>query len=946
MSQPCIQLRGVRVHNLKSVDLDLPRGRLIVFCGVSGSGKTSLALDTLYAEGQRRYIESFSAYTRQFLERLEKPEAERIDGLPPALAVTRKGTTRSNRATIASATETVDYLRLLYAKIGRVFCRGCGRFIEPQTPQKAAECLAELPAGTRYLLTFTRRLSPDDDLGTIAAELQADGFVRVLAGQRLVPLADDSLPETLAGGGSPGGEAGLVVVTDRLTAGTVTLTRLRDSLETAFAKGGGACQAWVLTEASQADAPGLAPIDGRIWRRLAFHATLRCADCGLDYPPPEPRLFDYNSPLGACPQCEGFGDTVDVDMDLVVPDVGKSLREGAIAPWNTSAYAHELQELLALANDYGLPVDVPFRRLSDEHLRLIREGVPERNFGGLRGFFAWLERHKYKVHVRAFLARWRSYRTCPSCGGRRLREEALATRVGGRNLAEFCALPIAQAREFCQALPLTDAERAVARTLLEQVQSRLRYLCDVGLGYLPLDRTIRTLSGGEAQRVAMTATLGSNLVNMLYVLDEPSVGLHPCDVERLTDAILRLRDRANTVVVTEHEATIIRRADQVVEFGPGAGETGGKVVFQGTPQELVQPNASLTGEYLSGRRGVAETHRRRATNRGSIQLTGARGNNLRNLTVNFPLGVLCLVTGVSGAGKSSLVHETLYGALCRRKRKEAPAPYPFDDVFGDGQIDDVLLVDQSPIGRSPRSNPVTYIKAFDPIREVFAEAIEARTHNYPASYFSFNVEGGRCEACGGDGFIEIDMQFLPDVYMKCAQCDGTRYRRQILGVTYRGRNIAEVLEMTVREAFSFFRGQLKVQAKLKQLIDVGLDYLRLGQPATTLSSGEAQRLKLAAYMSAATRNRTLFLLDEPTTGLHFADVVRLLDCFDTLLSVGHSLVVVEHNLQLMRAADWIIDLGPGAADAGGEIVVQGTPETVAQCERSVTGRYLRRDLES
>ncbi|MCU0981683.1 MAG: excinuclease ABC subunit UvrA, partial [Pirellulaceae bacterium] len=764
MSSPCIQLRGVRVHNLKSIDLDLPRGRLIAFCGVSGSGKTSVALDTLYAEGQRRYIESFSAYTRQFLERLEKPEADRIDGLPPALAVTRKGTTRSNRATIASATETVDYLRLLYAKIGRVFCQGCGCEVQRQTPQSAAQRLAQLPAGTRYLLTFARRVFPEENLASVAAELQADGFVRVIAGEKLLHLAEQPLSSlTLTDVAAERGEGTLLVVADRLTAGSVTLPRLRDSLEIAFTKGGGSCHAWVLTERQEASEAGLWQIDGRVWRRLAFHAALRCEDCGRDYPAPEPRLYDYNSPLGACPQCEGFGDTVDVDMDLVVPDGAKSIREGAIVPWNSPAYAHELQELLALADAYGIPVDVPFQRLGEEHLRIIREGVPERNFGGLRGFFDWLERHKYKVHVRAFLARWRSYRTCPRCGGRRLRDEALATRVGGKNLAEFCGLKIADARDFVGALPLTDAERPVARTMLDQVQARLRYLCDVGLGYLPLDRTIRTLSGGEAQRVAMTATLGSNLVNMLYVLDEPSVGLHPCDVERLTDAILRLRDRANTVVVTEHEATLLRRADQVVEFGPGAGECGGKVVFQGTPQELLQPNASLTGEYLSGRRGVVGLQRRRPTNRGTIQLTGARGNNLKNLTVNFPLGVLCLVTGVSGAGKSTLVHETLYGALCRRKRKDSPTPHPFDDVYGDGQIDDVMLVDQSPIGRSPRSNPVTYIKAFDPIREVFAGTIEARTHNYSASYFSFNVEGGRCEACGGDGFVEIDMQFLPDV---------------------------------------------------------------------------------------------------------------------------------------------------------------------------------------
>jgi excinuclease ABC subunit A len=481
--------------------------------------------------------------------------------------------------------------------------------------------------------------------------------------------------------------------------------------------------------------------------------------------------------------------------------------------------------------------------------------------------------------------------------------------------------------------------------MLQQVAARLRYLCDVGLGYLTLDRTLRTLSGGEAQRVAMTSALGSSLVNMLYVLDEPTVGLHPRDVDRLTDAVIGLRDRGNTVVVTEHETTMLRRADQVIELGPGAGEFGGGVVFQGSPEEMQAPSASLTGEYLSGRRGLVAPKHRRQPDRGRVCLAGARGNNLQGITVEFPLGLLCLVTGVSGSGKSTLVQDTLYGALCRRKRKDAPKPYPYDDVFGDGQIDDVILVDQSPIGRSPRSNPITYIKAFDAIRAVFANTIEARTHNYAASHFSFNVDGGRCEACQGDGYVEIDMQFLPDVYMKCSQCGGTRYRKEILEVTYRGRHIAEVLEMTVREAFSFFRGQAKVQAKLKQLIDVGLDYLRLGQPATTLSSGEAQRLKLAAYMSRATRSRTLFLLDEPTTGLHFADIVRLLDCFEALLAVGHSLIVVEHNLQMMKAADWIIDLGPGAAEEGGRVVAQGPPEAIAGHAESITGQYLSQVLQ-
>ncbi len=937
MSARIIELRGVRVHNLKSVDLDLPHGRLVVVCGVSGSGKTSLALDTLYAEGQRRYIESFSAYTRQFLERLEKPDADRIDGIPPAIAVTRESTSRSNRTTIGSTTETADYLRLLYARVAQTFCLGCGQQVLKDTPQSAAERLGQLPEGTRLLVTFPQTFGDGDTLPSVAAELREDGFVRVIYQGQTRSLTDRSWIDAAA---TDNTRQPLLVVTDRLTAGSVSSDRLRDSLEIAFAKGQGACSVLLPAVSDQA----AMIVDQRPWDRWGFSSRLRCEACERDYLEPEPRLFDYNSPWGACPQCEGFGDIVDIDMDLVVPHPNKSIREGAIAPWNTPAYAHELQELLALADDYGVPVDVPFQQLSEAQLQRIYDGVPERNFGGLRGFFAWLQRRKYKMHLRVFLSRWRSYRPCPACGGARLRPESLAARIDGRNLAEVSRLKIQDARQFFADLRLDDWQRTVGRTMLEQVQSRLRYLCDVGLGYLSLDRTLRTLSGGEAQRVAMTSALGSSLVNMLYVLDEPSVGLHPRDMDGLTEAIVALRDRGNTVVVTEHEVSLLHRADQVIEIGPGAGQRGGRVVFQGPPEQMVQASGSLTGEFLSGRRGVALPSRRRPPTRGRIQLTGARGNNLQDLTVEFPLGVLCLVTGVSGAGKSTLVQDTLYGALCQRKRKESAKPCPYEDVFGDGQIDDVILVDQNPIGRSPRSNPVTYIKAFDPIRAVFAETIEARTHNYSTGHFSFNVDGGRCEACKGDGYVQIDMQFLPDVFMRCSHCGGTRYRKEILEVTYRGRHIAEVLEMTVREAFSFFRGQPKVQGKLKQLIDVGLDYLRLGQPANTLSSGEAQRLKLAAYMSGARRNRTLFLLDEPTTGLHFADIVQLLDCFEALLAVGHSLIIVEHNLQLMRAADWIIDLGPGAADEGGRIVAEGPPEAIADHPDSHTGRYLRESL--
>jgi excinuclease ABC subunit A len=629
---------------------------------------------------------------------------------------------------------------------------------------------------------------------------------------------------------------------------------------------------------------------------------------------------------------------------LIVPDARKSLREGAIAPWNTPAYEHELRELLALAEDYGIAVDIPFRDLTPEQVRLVWEGVPERDFGGLRGFFDWLKRRTYKMHIRTFLSRWRSQRVCPACTGTRLRDTALAARIGSLNIAQVCALSVAEARRFFDRLTF-DADRAtIARTMLQQIRARLGYLVEVGLGYLTLDRSLRTLSGGEAQRVALTSALGSSLVNALYVLDEPSVGLHPRDTDRLIGSTKRLRDRGNTLVVVEHEEAFIRAADQVIEIGPGAGERGGQVVFQGTPGEMEQAPASVTGDYLSGRRVLHAPLKRRQPEHGWIRLAGARGNNLKNLTVEFPLGVLCVVSGVSGAGKSTLIQDTLYPALCRRMRKGAPRPLDHDDVFGFGQIDDVTMVDQSPIGRSPRSNPVTYVKAFDEIRQIFSETVDARTRNYTPGHFSFNSPEGRCELCQGEGYLRIDMQFLADVFMRCTQCHGTRYRGEILAVRYRDRNIAEVLDMTVREAFQFFRGHPKAQGRLKQLIAVGLDYIRLGQPANTLSGGEAQRLKLAAYLSSARRGRTLFILDEPTTGLHFSDIVQLLDCFDALLAVGHSLIVVEHNLLLMKAADYLIDLGPEAAENGGRIVAKGTPEMVSRCAESITGQFLKAAL--
>jgi excinuclease ABC subunit A len=969
-----IALRGVWVHNLKSIDLDIPRRELIVFCGLSGSGKSSLALDTLYAEGQRRYIESFSAYTRQFLQRLERPEAERMDGIPPAIAVTGKNTSRSSRSTVGTATETNDYLRLLFAKIGHTFCRNCGREVRCESPQSAADTLRALPPGTRYMIAFSRPAADDGTLEQVTAALREDGFVRAIFDGRLINLEEESPAKPQAAD-----TAVLYVVVDRLTAGGASDSRLRDSLETAFAKGRGRCYALVkdssgeisgamgamenslgdslansLGDSLGTEVPSPLPcplsplpsvlIDGKPWRRMGFGSQLICEDCGIEYPPPEPRLYSFNSPMGACPECEGFGNVIGLDMELIVPDAEKSLREGALAPWNTPAYAHELKELLALARDYDIPTDVPFRQLSERQVGLIVHGVPERKFGGLEGFFAWLERRKYKMHIRVFLSRWRSFRVCPACGGTRLRPEALAAQIGGRNIGQIGAMKVRNAAAFFRRLQLPDYELQVGRMMLEQVQARLGYLEAVGLGYLTLDRTLRTLSGGESRRVALTSALGSSLVGMLYVLDEPSIGLHPRDINQLLGAVKRLRERGNTVVVVEHEEAIIRAADQVVEIGPGAGERGGKVVFQGTPSEMEQSPDSLTGDYLAGRRGLGSNGRRREPNHGWIRLAGARGNNLKSVTVEFPLGVLCMVTGVSGSGKSTLVQDTLYPALCRRLRKDAPKPGPHDDVFGDGQLDDVIMVDQSPIGRSPRSNPVTYLKAFDEIRAVFADTVEAKTRGFDAGHFSFNVDGGRCNNCQGDGYLQIDMQFLADVYMRCPQCNGARYRDEILDVIYRGRNIADVLEMTVREAFTFFRGQPRVQARLKKLIDVGLDYVRLGQPANTLSGGEAQRLKLAGYMSTAKRGRCLFILDEPTTGLHFSDVVQLLDCFDALLAVGHSLLVVEHNLQIMKAADYIIDLGPGAADEGGQVVAKGTPEEVARTAGSVTAGFLTKIL--
>jgi excinuclease ABC subunit A len=973
-----IRVQGARTHNLKDVDLDLPRNALIVFCGASGSGKTSMAIDTLYAEGQRRYIESFSAYTRQFLEQLDKPDCERIDGLPPAIAVTRSSGSRSNRATVATATEVADHLRVLFARIGQIVCPDCQQVVRRDTVDSIVDALGALAEGQKAMLGFEAKLN--DQPAARVADLVEAGYVRALVNDEIVSLADlahsATIPETLT------------VVVDRFIGGRIDADRLAESIETAIAGGDGACV--VITPG--ADAYG-SPT-------LHFDTRLRCNGCAREFAAPEPPLFNFNSPLGACPACEGFGSVVETDMDLVVPDKSLSLRQGAVAPWRTPAYAHELEELIAFAPDFGIDLDAPYATLPPEVVRLIVEGVPERNFGGLNGFIQWLERRKYKMHLRVFLSRWRSYLPCPACGGDRLRPEALAVKIGGKNFADVCRLEVREATRWFDSLVPTDSVRAgkrqlpeepalneserapqlreltlpgshdahasgntqltaaeaeIARAVLTDVTSRLRYLEEVGVGYLTLDRTLRTLSTGEAQRVAMTTTLGSNLVDMLYVLDEPSTGLHPVDVAPLVSALKRLRDRGNTLLVVEHEEEAIRAADHVVEFGPLAGIEGGEVVFQGPPELLAGEKQSRTGDWLSGRRMVYRiAENRRPTEQGKLTLLGAKGSNLVGpngvgLDVEIPLGVLTVVTGVSGAGKSSLVRRTLFPALESRlhdeaniteAKHEADQPLPYTDLLGWKQLDDVVFVDQSPISRSPRSNPVTYVKAMDPIRALFAELPDAKARGYTASHFSFNVDGGRCEACQGAGYVEVDMQFLADVTMRCHECEGRRFRDEVLDVRYRDRDISEVLEMTVHEAIRFFRGETKVQQRLRPLVDVGLDYLKLGQPASTLSGGEAQRLKLAGRLATKTAGRTLFLLDEPTTGLHFSDVEQLVDCFNALVDVGHSLVVIEHNVPMMMAADWILDLGPGAAADGGRVVAQGTPETVAKCAASATGRVL------
>jgi len=912
-------IRGARVHNLKGVDLDLPLGRLVVVTGLSGSGKSSLAFDTLHAEGQRRYVETFSAYTRQFLERLDKPDADSIEGLPPSIAVGQRVGRRSSRSTVGTVAGIHDALGLLFARIGLVHCIRCGAEVRPSDPQAVIQAIDALPDRSRYLIAYPLDLSPESDLAALADSLRAEGFTRVRVGGAVHSIVSGPIPRPES--------AAVEVVVDRQVRGSDGEARRAESIETAFARGLGRCR--IITD----DAT------------LSFFRGWVCSRCGTEAVPPEPRSFRYTSPLGACPTCEGTGSVLDLDLAKIVPAPRKTIREGAIAPWTTPSHRGWADRLVTASGVLGIDPDRPFADLPPEQVATIVDGA--HGFPGLRGFFRHLERKTYKLPVRVFLSRWRRDVPCPSCLGKRLRPESLAVRIGGRDIAEVSAMTIADALRFLRAI---DAG-VVSGRILSAPLVRLEYLDRIGLGYLTLDRPARTLSGGEARRVGLTSALGSGLVSTLYVLDEPSIGLHPRDVGRLVEAIERLRDAGNSLVVVEHEECVILAADHLVEVGPGAGESGGRIVFSGPVAEIGGVEGSPTGAVMSGRAPAPIPKSRRMADLGFVRLLGATGHNLKGVDLTIPLGRVVCVSGVSGSGKSTLVAKTLHPALAQAVREEPLPSEPFESLSGFESLADVLLIDQTPIGRSARSNPVTFLKAFDEIRKAFADQHEAKVRDYGPSRFSFNVAGGRCDRCEGNGELKVDMQFLADVTIRCPECKGTRYRPETLEVTYRGKTIAEVLELTAREAFGFFRHKPKVQARLRPLLDVGLDYLRLGQPATTLSGGEAQRLKLAASLAstpgaitrAASKGKSLYVFDEPTTGLHPLDVDRLVKCFHDLADQGHTAVIVEHNPRVWVGADWIIDLGPGAGAEGGFIVAEGTPEDVARFG-TATGEVLAAEL--
>ncbi len=940
-----ILIKGAREHNLKNLTLELPRDRLIVITGLSGSGKSSLAFDTLYAEGQRRYVESLSAYARQFLEQMDKPDVDYIEGLSPAISIEQKTTHRNPRSTVGTVTEIYDYLRLLFARVGRPYCYGCGKPVESQTPQSIVDGVLSLPEGTRAQVMAPLVRQRKGTYQKVFEDVKRQGFVRVRVDGQFFHVDDEIPLERYV-------KHDIDVVVDRIVVKEGVKKRLTDSVETCLKLGQGLIRLWV-------EEPG-APA-----RELLQSENLACLDCGIVFEELEPRSFSFNNPHGACPKCTGLGTVMEVDPDLVVPDINLSIYDGAVRPWSMRRLLDGMyrKALQSVCHHYNQDHHTPWRHLPEWFTKTVLYGSggeevafsysnEQRTYETRRpfeGVIPNLERRYRETdssRAREMIGEFMSSRPCHACKGARLRPEARSVRVGDRTILDVTAMSIAEGLSFFTGLKFSKSEEIIAGRVIKEIRERLGFLNSVGLNYLSLDRQAGTLSGGESQRIRLATQIGSGLVGVLYILDEPSIGLHQRDNAKLLATLERLRDLGNTVIVVEHDEDTIRAADWVLDLGPGAGIHGGEIVAEGTPADIMRRPKSLTGQYLSGKLEIAVPETRRAGNGQRITIRGARHNNLKKVDVSLPLGTLTCVTGVSGSGKSSLINETLYPAVARRLYGSADArPGAHDGMDGLEHIDKIIDIDQSPIGRTPRSNPATYTGLFAPIRDLFCKTVEARARGYEPGRFSFNVKGGRCEECEGNGLITIEMHFLPDVYVPCDVCHGARYNRDTLEVRYRGKNIAEVLGMTVEEGCDFFKNIPSVFGKLKTLHDVGLDYIKLGQAATTLSGGEAQRVKLATELSKRQTGRTLYILDEPTTGLHAADVDKLLGVLHRLADYGNTVVVIEHNLDVIKTADWIVDLGPEGGDKGGRILAEGTPEQIAKCAKSHTGQFLRNKLQ-
>jgi excinuclease ABC subunit A len=933
-----IVIRGAREHNLKNISVEIPRDRLVVITGLSGSGKSSLAFDTIYAEGQRRYVESLSAYARQFLEQMEKPDVDTIEGLSPAISIEQKTTSKNPRSTVGTVTEIHDYLRLLFARAGSPHCYQCGKEIHSQTIQQIIDQVMALPPGTRLQLFSPIIRGRKGEYRKEFDYLRKGGYARVRVNGTVRDLSEEiSLDKNK--------KHTIEVLVDRLVVKEGAGKRLADSLATALN----------LSE-------GIVKVEVGGGEELVFSEKFACVDCGISYPEISPRMFSFNNPYGACPQCDGLGTTNYFDPDLIIPDQDLSIREGAVVPWQgrNSMYFH--QTLQSLADHYHIDLYTPFKNLPAQVQKVLlygskgeqikfhyeREDRRHYYYRDFEGIIPNLERRYRETDseiIREEMEKYMNIRPCPACQGARLRKESLFVKVGGLSIHEVTEKSIRQALEFFTRLDLNPREREIARRILKEISERLGFLLNVGLDYLTLARSSATLSGGESERIRLATQIGSGLVGVLYILDEPSIGLHQRDNARLLSTLKKLRDLGNTILVVEHDQETILESDYVLDLGPGAGVHGGELVFKGTPQELLQSEASLTGKYLSGKLKIPLPHRRRKPGGKFLTLIGASENNLKDITVKVPLGLFTCVTGVSGSGKSTLILDTLYRALAQKIYHSKEKPGKVREIQGLSEIDKVIEIDQSPIGRTPRSNPATYTGLFTPIRDLFAQLPESRARGYSAGRYSFNVKGGRCEACGGDGIIKIEMHFLPDIYVTCEICRGKRYNRETLEVQYKGKNIWDVLDMTVEQALKFFENIPAIRAKLETLMDVGMGYIKLGQQATTLSGGEAQRVKLSRELSKRSTGQTVYILDEPTTGLHFDDIRKLMDVLNRLVDSGNTVIVIEHNLEVIKTADHIIDLGPEGGDGGGQVIAGGTPEEIAQVSHSYTGQFLKKILE-